>query len=251
MEEERGHFSRCQQILNAGLHHCPLHEALMLKAIKHHERMGSLGGARSLLGPALGPDRQVVAHAVGGRAARGACGGDAGGAARLQVPSAARAVVRPRLARGVPREARWRLRRGPRDRRVRAAAAAALRPALVLCAAPPRVRAARALGTNARRARSVRRTRGAIDLERSGVRTGGAGTRVEAVVRGRAGRGARGQPQPIARGVRAVGARVRGRAEGRCGSAARAPSSATATMRWRRRCSRARTTRAPPRRARS
>ena len=50
MEEERGHFSRCQQILNAGLHHCPLHEALMLKAIKHHERMGNLGGARSLLG---------------------------------------------------------------------------------------------------------------------------------------------------------------------------------------------------------
>ena len=51
MEEERGHFSRCQQILNAGLHHCPLHDGgPMLKAIKHHERMGNLGGARSLLG---------------------------------------------------------------------------------------------------------------------------------------------------------------------------------------------------------
>ena len=27
MEEERGHFHRCQQILTAGLHYCPLHEA--------------------------------------------------------------------------------------------------------------------------------------------------------------------------------------------------------------------------------
>ena len=28
MEEERGHFRRCQHILTAGLQHCPLHEAL-------------------------------------------------------------------------------------------------------------------------------------------------------------------------------------------------------------------------------
>jgi len=49
MEEERGHFDRCQRILTAGLHHCPYHEALMLKGIKHLERMGELRMARSLL----------------------------------------------------------------------------------------------------------------------------------------------------------------------------------------------------------
>ena len=50
MEEERGHFERCQRILTAGLHFCPYHEALMLKAIKHLERMGELPKARALLG---------------------------------------------------------------------------------------------------------------------------------------------------------------------------------------------------------
>ena len=49
MEEERGHFERCQRILTAGLHFCPYHEALMLKAIKHLERMGELTKARALL----------------------------------------------------------------------------------------------------------------------------------------------------------------------------------------------------------
>jgi hypothetical protein len=50
MEEERGHFERCHKILTAGLHYCPYHEALMLKAIKHLERMGKLDKARALLG---------------------------------------------------------------------------------------------------------------------------------------------------------------------------------------------------------
>ena len=50
MEEERGHFERCQRILTSGLHYCPHHEALMLKAIKHLERMGELPKARALLG---------------------------------------------------------------------------------------------------------------------------------------------------------------------------------------------------------
>jgi tetratricopeptide (TPR) repeat protein/type II secretory pathway pseudopilin PulG len=50
MEEERGHFERCQRILTAGLQYCPHHEALMLKAIKHLERMGELPKARALLG---------------------------------------------------------------------------------------------------------------------------------------------------------------------------------------------------------
>ena len=50
MEEERGHFERCQRILDAGLHHCPNHEAMTLKAIKHLERMGLLSKARGLLG---------------------------------------------------------------------------------------------------------------------------------------------------------------------------------------------------------
>jgi len=49
MEEERGHFSRCEKILTLGLRHCPYHEALMLKGIKHLERMGELRAARSLL----------------------------------------------------------------------------------------------------------------------------------------------------------------------------------------------------------
>ena len=46
MEEERGHFQRCLRILTAGLKHCPYHEALLLKAIKHLERMGELGTVR-------------------------------------------------------------------------------------------------------------------------------------------------------------------------------------------------------------
>jgi la-related protein 1 len=49
MEEERGHFERCQRILMLGLRHCPYHEALMLKGIKHLEKMGDLPTARSLL----------------------------------------------------------------------------------------------------------------------------------------------------------------------------------------------------------
>ena len=54
MEEERGHFRRCQHILTAGLQHCPLHEALLLKAIKHLERIGELEAARALLGQLRG-----------------------------------------------------------------------------------------------------------------------------------------------------------------------------------------------------
>jgi len=50
MEEERGHFERCQRILTRGLSYCPFHEALMLKAIKHLERMGEVFRARVLLG---------------------------------------------------------------------------------------------------------------------------------------------------------------------------------------------------------
>ena len=49
MEEERGHFRRCLRILTEGLRQCPYHEALMLKGIKHLERLGELGTARSLL----------------------------------------------------------------------------------------------------------------------------------------------------------------------------------------------------------
>ena len=47
MEEERGHFERCQRILTAGLQHCPYHEALLHKAIKHLERMSELPKARA------------------------------------------------------------------------------------------------------------------------------------------------------------------------------------------------------------
>ena len=38
---------RCQKILVAGLRYCPHHEALMLKCIKHLERMGELPQARA------------------------------------------------------------------------------------------------------------------------------------------------------------------------------------------------------------
>lgn len=50
MEEERGHFRRCQRILATGLRYCPTNESLLLKAVKHHERLGDLHAARSLLG---------------------------------------------------------------------------------------------------------------------------------------------------------------------------------------------------------
>ena len=53
-KQERGHFRRCQHILTAGLQHCPLHEALLLKAIKHLERIGELEAARALLGQLRG-----------------------------------------------------------------------------------------------------------------------------------------------------------------------------------------------------
>jgi la-related protein 1 len=49
MEEERGHFERCQRILRQGLRHCAHNEALLLKAIKLHERRGDLPAARRLL----------------------------------------------------------------------------------------------------------------------------------------------------------------------------------------------------------
>jgi tetratricopeptide (TPR) repeat protein len=50
MEEECGELSRCEEILRTGLQYCPYNEGLLVKGIKHWERMGELKTARSLLG---------------------------------------------------------------------------------------------------------------------------------------------------------------------------------------------------------
>lgn len=49
MEEECGQLDRCAEILTAGLSYCPYNESLMVKGIKHEERMGNLAAARALL----------------------------------------------------------------------------------------------------------------------------------------------------------------------------------------------------------
>lgn len=49
MEEEAGNLDACRSILLIGLSYCQLNESLMVKCLKHHERMGQLSCARSLL----------------------------------------------------------------------------------------------------------------------------------------------------------------------------------------------------------
>lgn len=49
MEEESGDLDRCGKILSQGLSFCPLNESLMVKGLKHHERMGDIKSARGLL----------------------------------------------------------------------------------------------------------------------------------------------------------------------------------------------------------
>ena len=99
VEEERGHFERCHKILTFGLHYCPYHEAPMLKAIKHLERMGKLDKAHALLGK-LAPVpisqcwRTILEGSVSTRARRRPR------APYLQVPAPAGAMVWPRMARG-------------------------------------------------------------------------------------------------------------------------------------------------------
>jgi len=50
LEEECGNLESCTRILEAGLEHCPDHEALLVKMLKHYERMEMPGAARQLLG---------------------------------------------------------------------------------------------------------------------------------------------------------------------------------------------------------
>src|SRR3990167_1026997 len=50
MEEECGNLKACKVILNTGLSHCPVNESLMVKCLKHYERMEHLVEARALLG---------------------------------------------------------------------------------------------------------------------------------------------------------------------------------------------------------
>ena len=50
MEEECGDLMECQNILKKGLEYCPSNESLMVKCLKHYERMDRLDEARSLLG---------------------------------------------------------------------------------------------------------------------------------------------------------------------------------------------------------
>jgi tetratricopeptide (TPR) repeat protein len=49
MEEECGELIKCQRLLRMGLLHCQYNESLLVKAIKHEERLGDLEGARSIL----------------------------------------------------------------------------------------------------------------------------------------------------------------------------------------------------------
>jgi tetratricopeptide (TPR) repeat protein len=49
LEEECGDLQKCSQLLRRGLMFCEYSEVLLIKAIKHEERMGSIAGARELL----------------------------------------------------------------------------------------------------------------------------------------------------------------------------------------------------------
>ncbi|CAM9244838.1 unnamed protein product [Chrysoparadoxa australica] len=49
LEDESGDLPKCAQILRRGLMFCEYSETLLVKAIKHEERMGRLSGARELL----------------------------------------------------------------------------------------------------------------------------------------------------------------------------------------------------------
>lgn len=49
MEEECGELIRCQELMEQGLQHCEFNEPLLMKCIKHYERLNNLSAARSLL----------------------------------------------------------------------------------------------------------------------------------------------------------------------------------------------------------
>mmetsp|Transcript_30586 Transcript_30586/g.42193 ORF Transcript_30586/g.42193 Transcript_30586/m.42193 type:complete len:1186 (+) Transcript_30586:404-3961(+) len=49
MEEECGDMERCGRVLNRGLFFCPYNENLLVKGIKHQERIGNIPAARALL----------------------------------------------------------------------------------------------------------------------------------------------------------------------------------------------------------
>ncbi|EFA76592.1 hypothetical protein PPL_10361 [Heterostelium album PN500] len=49
MEEDYGRLEKCQQILQLGLKYCPFNENLLIKGIRHEEKMDNLEGARALL----------------------------------------------------------------------------------------------------------------------------------------------------------------------------------------------------------
>lgn len=49
LEEECGHMNRVSNILHAGLEFCEYNENLLIRALKHHEKIGNLFTARALL----------------------------------------------------------------------------------------------------------------------------------------------------------------------------------------------------------
>jgi hypothetical protein len=59
LEEECGCWDICRLVILRGLAKCPLNESLLVKGVKHEEKMGNLVGARSLLARLRGtlPDR--------------------------------------------------------------------------------------------------------------------------------------------------------------------------------------------------
>jgi tetratricopeptide (TPR) repeat protein len=49
LEEECGYMNRVTNILHAGLEYCEYNENLLIRTVKHHERMGNLDQARAIL----------------------------------------------------------------------------------------------------------------------------------------------------------------------------------------------------------
>jgi tetratricopeptide (TPR) repeat protein len=49
LEEDSGRMEECEQVLLAGIHHCPQNEPLLIKGLKFFEQLGNLAMARSLL----------------------------------------------------------------------------------------------------------------------------------------------------------------------------------------------------------
>lgn len=50
-EDDCGEWEKCRSVLEEGLRHCPRDEPLLIRTVKHEEKMGNLEGARRLIAP--------------------------------------------------------------------------------------------------------------------------------------------------------------------------------------------------------